>query len=79
MPDAAGPPPADPLEEAFALAERARTSRERLRALEQVRAATKLALRGRTDITDEDRRLLAANVEEAMSAYRASSDFETQA
>src|SRR4051812_44219672 len=42
-----GDPPGtpEPLSEAFALAEKARTPRERLRALEQVRAASKLQLR----------------------------------
>ncbi len=71
--------PTDPLGEAFALAERARTPRERLRALEQIRAATKLALRGRTDLTQEDRDLLAKNIEDALAAYEASPDFETSA
>lgn len=46
--DPLGPP--DPLSEAFALAERARTPRERLRALEQIRAASKLRLRGITSL-----------------------------
>jgi hypothetical protein len=55
---------ADPLSEAFSLAERARTPRERLRALEQVRAATKLALRG-MDRSEDDRVLLDSNVRQA--------------
>jgi hypothetical protein len=37
--------PTDPVGEAFLLAGRATTARERLRALEQVRAATRLRLR----------------------------------
>jgi hypothetical protein len=70
---------ADPLGESFALAERARTPRERIRGLEAVRAATKLVLRGRTDLAQEDRGLLAANVEDALAAYKAAPDFETAA
>jgi hypothetical protein len=68
-----------PLSEAFRLAERARTARERLRALEQVRAATKLALRGRNDLDAEDRELLDANISAAEAAFRDASDFETAA
>lgn len=71
-----GPP--DPLAEAFLLAERARTPRERLRALEQVRAATKLRLRD-ADPDADDRELLDGNIESAMAAYRAAPDFETAA
>jgi hypothetical protein len=44
-PPSADDPHVDPLAEAFALIERARTERERLKALEQVRAATALRLR----------------------------------
>jgi hypothetical protein len=72
-----GPP--DPLTEAFALAEHARTPRERLRGLEAIRAATKLALRGRTDLASEDRLLLDGNIEAAIAAFRDASDFETRA
>jgi hypothetical protein len=71
-----GPP--DPLAEALLLAERARTPRERLRALEQVRAATKLRLRG-LDPDAEDRGLLNDNVSHAEAAYRDAPDFETAA
>jgi len=54
-----GPPgPGDPLSEAILLAERARTPRERLRALEQVRAATKLSIRGRADLGNDELELL---------------------
>jgi hypothetical protein len=67
-----------PLEEALGLAARARTPRERLRALEQVRRATKLALRG-TDADAEDLARLDRNVAEAEAAYRDARDFETQA
>jgi hypothetical protein len=69
----------DPLDEAFALAERARTPRERLRALEQVRAATKLRLRGIGDPDSESRDLLDDNIRSAMAAYRDAGDFETSA
>lgn len=75
--DPPGPP--DPLSEAFALAEKARTPRERLRALEQVRAASKLRLRGITDLDDNDRYLLDGNIRAAEEAYRAAPDFETAA
>jgi hypothetical protein len=71
--------PADPLAEALALAERARTPRERLRALEQVRGATKLALRGAEALDDDGRELLDRNVRDAERAYRDAVDFETQA
>jgi len=71
--------PTDPLAEAFALAARARTPRERLRGLESVRSATRLALRDRTDLVQEDRELLAANIDGALAAYRAAPDFETAA
>lgn len=72
-----GPP--DPLAEALLLAERARTPRERLRALEQVRGATRLRLRGIEDPDQEAIRLVDRNVLEAELAYRDSGDFETQA
>ncbi|MEX0985354.1 MAG: hypothetical protein WD096_09950 [Actinomycetota bacterium] len=71
--------PADPLAEAFALAERAKTPRERLRALEQVRAATRLRLRGAEHVDDEDRGLLDRNVTAAEDAFRRAPDFETAA
>jgi hypothetical protein len=71
--------PADPLAEAFALAERTRTPRERLRALEQIRSATKLRLRDAGEADAEDRELLDANVREAEAAYRDAPDFETGA
>jgi hypothetical protein len=60
---------ADPLTEALLLAERARTPRERLRALEQVRGATKLALRG-VGVDDEGLDLLDRNIRDAKGAYR---------
>jgi hypothetical protein len=69
----------DPLAEAFLLAERARTPRERLRALEQVRAATKLRMRGVEDPDSEHRELLDDNIRQAESAYRDAPDFETAA
>lgn len=72
-----GPP--DPLAEAFLLAERARTPRERLRALEQVRSATRLKLRGVKEPDREARALLDANIAEAEAAYRNAGDFETSA
>jgi hypothetical protein len=79
IPGGGGPNgPTDPLAEAISLAERARTPREKLRALEQIRRSTKLALRG-TDLDEAGRELLAANVREAEAAYAASPDFETQA
>jgi len=71
--------PGDPLAEAFALAGRARTPRERLRALEAVRGATKLKLRGVSDPDPADRELLDRNIAQAEAAYRDSPDFETQA
>jgi hypothetical protein len=70
--------PGDPLEEALLLAERARTPRERLRAYEQVRAATKMRLRG-SDPDAADRELLNANLTDAMEAYKTAPDFETAA
>jgi hypothetical protein len=69
---------ADPLAEAIGLAARARTPREKLRGLEQVRAATRLRMRG-VELDPEDRRLLDRNIAEAEEAYRLASDFETQA
>ena len=69
---------ADPLAEAISLAARARTPREKLRGLEQVRAATKLRMRG-VELDPEDRRLLDDNIAEAEAAYKAAGDFETQA
>jgi hypothetical protein len=69
----------DPLAEAFKLAERARTPRERIRALEQVRAATKLRLRGVCDLDPDDHELLDGNVRAAEAAYRDAPDFETAA
>ncbi len=71
--------PADPLAEAFKLAEQARTPRERLRALEQVRSSVKLKLRGVRDLDRDDRDLLDAGIAQAMAAYRAAPDFETAA
>jgi hypothetical protein len=71
--------PADPLAEAFLLAEKARTPRERLRALEQVRSATRLRLRGVADLDREDRELLDSNIRHAETAYRDAGDFETAA
>lgn len=71
--------PGDPLAEALLLAERARTPRERLRALEQVRSATKLRLRGVSDPDPEDRELLDRNIAQAEAAFRDASDFETTA
>jgi hypothetical protein len=70
--------PDDPLAEAFKLAEQARTPRERLRAAEQIRGATKLRLR-RIDPEAEDRKLLDANVLQARDLYVESPDFETRA
>jgi hypothetical protein len=67
------------LGEAFKLAEKARTARERLRALEQVRRATKLRLRGVTDLDVGDHELLDNNIRAAEDAYRAAPDFETAA
>jgi hypothetical protein len=72
-----GPP--DPLVEALALAGRARTPRERLRALEQVRAATKLKLRGIGDPDTESLELLDHNIAQAEAAYTDAPDFETAA
>jgi hypothetical protein len=70
----------DPLSESFALAARARTPRERLRALEQVRGATRLALRGlRGEVDELHRDLLDSNVASAQAAYRDAPDFETAA
>jgi hypothetical protein len=71
--------PADPLAEAFLLAERARTPRERLRALEQIRSGVKLRLRGVVQLDGEDRALLDANIGSAEQAYRNAGDFETVA
>jgi hypothetical protein len=68
------PPPedprVDPLDEAFALIGRAKTERERLKALEQVRAATALRLREMGTPDEEVLQLLDDNVRAAMSAYR---------
>jgi hypothetical protein len=72
-----GPP--DPLAEAFALAERSRTPRERLRALEQVRAATKMQLRGAGKADPDAIALLDANIAQAEAAFRNAGDFETAA
>jgi hypothetical protein len=69
----------DPIGEAFLLAERARTPRERIRALEQVRAATKLRFRGVADLDADDRELLDGNIRAAEAAYRDAPDFETAA
>jgi hypothetical protein len=69
---------ADPLSEAIGLAARARTPREKLRGLEQVRAATKLKLRG-IELDPEARALLDHNIGEAEAAYKAAGDFETAA
>jgi hypothetical protein len=75
-----GPPgPPDPLAEAFLLAERARTPRERIRALEQVRAATRLRFRGVADLDADDHELLDGNIRAAEAAYRDAADFETAA
>jgi hypothetical protein len=71
--------PGDPLSEAFRLAEHAKTSRERLRALEAIRAATKLSLRGRVALAKEDRTLLDNNVRTAEEVYKHATDFETAA
>jgi transposase len=72
-----GPPgTADPVEEALLLAGRARTPRERVRGLEQVRRATKLALRG-VAADQEGLELLDRNIRDAEGAYRDASDFET--
>ena len=71
--------PGDPLGEALVLAGKARTPRERLRALEKVRAATKLKLRGISDPDRESLELLDRNIAEAEAAYKAGGDFETQA
>jgi hypothetical protein len=71
--------PADPLAEAFALAERAKTPRERIRALEQVRGATKLRLRGVFDLDADDHELLDSNIRAAEAAFRDAPDFETAA
>ena len=69
--------PIDPLDEAFALCERASTPREKLRGLEAIRAATRLKLKGLADLDKEDRALLQRNIEDATVAYRASGDYET--
>jgi hypothetical protein len=69
----------DPLAEAFALAERAKTPRERIRALEQVRGATKLRLRGVFDLDADDHELLDSNIRAAEAAFRDAPDFETAA
>jgi hypothetical protein len=69
----------DPLSEAFLLAERARTPRERIRALEQIRSATKLRLRGASDLDAEDHELLDSNIRSAEAAFRDAPDFETAA
>jgi hypothetical protein len=78
-PDGPADGPADPLAEAFKLAEQARTPRERLRALEQVRSSVKLKLRGVRDLDRDDRDLLDAGVAQAMAAFKAAPDFETAA
>jgi hypothetical protein len=69
----------DPLAEAFLLAERAKTPRERIRALEQVRGATKLRLREVSELDTDDHELLDGNVLSAEAAYRDARDFETAA
>jgi hypothetical protein len=69
----------DPLAEAFLLAERAKTPRERIRALEQVRGATKLRLRGASDLDADDCELLDSNIRSAEAAFRDAPDFETAA
>jgi hypothetical protein len=80
IPGQAGPDgPADPLAEALLLAEKARTPRERLRALEQVRAATRLRLRQVDDPDEEDRSLLDSNIRAAEAAFRDAPDFESAA
>jgi hypothetical protein len=75
------PGTSDPLSEAFLLAERARTPRQRIRALEQVREATRLRLRlrGMEDLDADDRALLENNVRAAERAFRDAADFETAA
>ena len=69
---------ADPLEAAIELAASARTPRERIRGLEAVRAATKLALRGADDITTQDAERLGRNIAEAEAAFREAGDYETR-
>ena len=72
------PPPndtrIDPLAEALALIDRAKTERERLKALEQVRAATALRLREMGTPDEESLQLLHDNVAAAMTAYRDGGD-----
>jgi hypothetical protein len=61
----------DVLAEALSLLQRSRTSRERLKALEQIRAATALQLRAMRDDPDEELlERLERNLDEASAAFR---------
>ena len=68
--------PVDPLAEALALAERATTQRQRLKALEQIRSATALALRRMSQPDEAQLRLLDRNLAAAEEAYRDQATFE---
>jgi transposase-like protein len=67
----------DVLAEALSLLQRSRTSRERLKALEQIRAATALQLRAMRDDPDEELlERLERNLDEASAAFRDEEGFE---
>jgi hypothetical protein len=70
--------PPDPFAEAILLAQDAKTPRQKLRALEAVRGATRLRLRGMDRADETDLVLLDDNVRQAEQAYKASPDFETR-
>ena len=67
----------DVLAEALSLLQRSRTSRERLKALEQIRAATALQLRAMREDPDEELlERLERNLDEASAAFRDEEGFE---
>jgi hypothetical protein len=70
------PGPVDPLAAAYELAATARTERERYKALEAIRGATRLLLAG--DLDEEQRALLDRNIAEAAEAFLTSSTFDNR-
>jgi len=74
------PPPedprVDPLAAAFGLLEQAKTERQQLKALEQVRAATWLRVRELTEPDEETLEQLEANITAAEEMFRGTEGFE---
>jgi len=67
--------PLDPLSEAFVLGRKAVTARQRLQALEAIRSATKLALKG-TTVDREQREQLDRHLRDAEREYRDAPTFD---